>query len=166
MNKKNKQIIPELFETEEPVLESEADKLAELEAIEAEEELEDAKADELELEEGEEAMSDEELAKFTNATKEAEKEKKNHAAPVRKEIKTDFVKKAVKKIKSTINIINADKTMLYSYPTPKEWEQIHKLKPARIVFYFTMTKHEYKELFLCQIKYQTKIIGSTGARVI
>lgn len=166
---KKDKIIPELYETDEPEMEqkpTEEEVKAELKRIEAEEEAEDEAFDKLELNDGEEAMTEEELAQFSKTTKQAEKDKKNHSAPIRKEIKEGFVKQAVKKVTKEVNVINADKCMLYYYPTPKEWEQIHKLKPARIIFYFTMTKHEYKELFLCQVKYQTKIIGSTGARVI
>ena len=152
-------IIPELHEAEEPILTRE-EKIAELKKIEEEEEKEDAKADDLELEDGVEAMTDEELQQFT-------KQEKSKETP-KKVIATTPKPKPKPKPKTPINknIINKEKTMLYYYPTPTEWEEIHKLKPARIIFYFTMTKHEYKELFLCQVKYQTKIIGSTGARVI
>ena len=115
--------------------------------------------EEEELEEGVERMSEEELKQFKTETKKTVPKTTITKKPL---IKKQRVKKPLKEK----NIINKEKTLLYYYPTPEEWKQIHNLKPTRIIFYFTMTKHEYKELFLCQVKYQTKIIGSTGAREI
>lgn len=162
----DKKVIPELFETEEPEMKTPADIKAELAAIEAAEALEDAKADELELDEGEEVMSDEEIALMTDT-----KPVKAKAVPVQAVPRPAKKNKPVQEMPGSIvnskqNLIDVDKTMLYNYPTTKEWDKIHEIKPKRIIFYFTMSKEEYKALFLCQVRYQTKIIGSTGARVI
>lgn len=168
-NTKEKKVIPELHDIEEPVFEqptmSTEEELARLEAEDAEEDLladAVAEADD----EGIEPMTEAELTAMTGEVKAAEKSlEKKTGAPKRGPGATE--PKAEKTIVSNNkNLLSEEKVLLYIPPTDKEWEKLHELKPARIIFYYTMTKEEYKKLFLFQVKYRTKIVGSTGARVI
>ncbi len=168
-----KKVIPELHDIEEPEMKSPVEIKAEqdavkkeLAALEAAEEAEDAKFDEAEDEE-DVPMTEAEIASMTTTIKEAEKTTtKAHGAKT-----TALPVKPGKQLPGTnatskSNTVTAEKTLLYSYPTVKEWAKIHTLKPQKIIFYFTMTKEQYKEFFLCKVKYGTKIIGSTGAKVV
>ena len=173
--KEKTKIIPELQDVEEPDFseqpqgKTDEEKLAELAKIEAEEAAEEKKLDEEDdLEDGEEAMTEEELQKIIQTEKSSEKklEKNFSATASHKPVKAPKNNTPASKQSNQTNIIAPEKTLLYKYPSVKEWEKIHEQKPKRIIFYFTMTKEEYKELFLCQVRYGSKIIGSTGARVI
>lgn len=165
--KKSKKIIPELMDVDEPELtqgKTQAEIEAELKTLEEQDAAEDEAADMDELEDDVIPMTDAEMAAMGAET--TKKESKNYSAPkASTKVVTPKSNEPINRNKDT-NVINKEKTLLYRYPSVDEWTKIHELRPERIVFYFTMTKHEYKELYLCQIKYRTKIVGSTGARVI
>lgn len=157
--------IPELHDIEEPEAPKTKEEIEnELKQLEAEDEAEDEKFDK-EDNEGAIPMTETEIKNMNKQTTNKEKKKSFGATTTPQPIKPGKELPGSKTVNKK-NIIEATKTLLYKYPTKKEWEKIHELKPQRIIFYFTMTKEEYKQLFLCQVKYRTKIIGSIGARVV
>lgn len=124
--------------------------------------IEETKDDFETLIEGEEEMTDAEIKSL-----QAEEPKKI-AKKISVKVKPVVVKQAEKTQpeKPTQNQITAMNTLLYVKPTPKEVATLHEHPTKKLIFYYTMSKEEYKELFLLQIKYRTKIIAGKGGRVI
>ena len=159
LRKGPKKIIPELYETEEPEAPTrEVKTLEELKRIEDADAKEDAKADSLDLDEGVNEMTPAEMAAF----------KAGRPAPTKASVAP------VPKIQPTIqtpagkqtNLITKERALIYTRPTIEQWKQLHEVKPVKLIFYYTVTKEEYKEYFLMQVKYGTKISASVGGRVI
>lgn len=147
-----KKTLTEMNNYEEPTTEELQRKtLDEIKEIEKQEAIEDEKADENNLEEGVTEMTPEEIKQFTKKTTPS---------------KTSPVKTPPTKNNPTKNLITKEKTLLYNKPTNEEWATIHNIKPQKLLFYYPITKEEYKEYFLLQVKYKTKIIASTGGKLI